>query len=354
MNATTSLSDIKFTLVLGGGGLKGLAHVGALTVLEELNAHPLEVVGSSIGSLVGACWCAGNDAADLRQLALQLTKRDLFRVAHRDMALRRMLSPALYRQEPLMRLITGLFGDMTFDDLERPLIVNTVDLNTGQQVFWGSNGLTHVRVADAVYASCALPGYLPPIEIEGRYYVDGAAVQNLPVGFARLHRRDLVLAIDVGASTVLRSEVHRQGFAAVYARSIEIAIDTMRSHTLSTWTTPPLVLLRPTVEHIGLFSFRHNKELIEEGYRCAQEGLQDASQLPPPGASGVYPRRRVRVRVDRDRCIGCGACIVHAPPGTLALDAQGKAQVLQEEQIWSPVDGMYVHQCPTAAIIARS
>src|SRR3989449_363476 len=94
------------------------------------------------------------------------------------MAFKRMRSPALFRREPLEQLIHRLVGDRTFEDLERPLVVNTVDIDSAMQVFWGLPGLEEVRVADAVFASCALPGYLPPHEIHGRYYVDGATVDN--------------------------------------------------------------------------------------------------------------------------------------------------------------------------------
>jgi NTE family protein len=81
-------------------------------------------------------------------------------------------------------LLNGLVADLTFRDLPRQLLVNTVDLNSGAQVLWGLPGLDDVRVADAVFASCALPGILPPRLIRGRYYVDGAVVENLPLRIA--------------------------------------------------------------------------------------------------------------------------------------------------------------------------
>src|SRR5690606_35504428 len=108
----------------------------------------------------------------------------IFQVAHVDMALKRMRSPAVYRREPLDALIASLVGTRTFGDLARPLLINTVELNSGMQVFWGLPGLREARVADAVFASCALPGIFPPREIDGRWYVDGAVVENMPVQVA--------------------------------------------------------------------------------------------------------------------------------------------------------------------------
>src|SRR5262245_53378373 len=142
------------SLVLGGGGLKGLAHVGALRALEERGLVPDVVVGCSIGAMIGAAWATGMTVAEMEDRSLAIKRADVFRVAHLDMALKRMLSPAVYRRDPLEQLIFSLVGDRTFADLPRRLVVNTVDLNTGQQMLWGLPGLTSARVADAVFASC--------------------------------------------------------------------------------------------------------------------------------------------------------------------------------------------------------
>src|SRR3990172_419298 len=201
-------SDTRFTLVLGGGGMKGLAHIGVLQALTERGLVPTHIVGSSVGALVGAAWSAGRSVAELREIAVNLRRRDIFVVAHADMAFKRMRSPPLFRREPLDALLQRIVGDITFQALRPPLVVNTVDINSGMQVFWGLEGLEEARVRDAVFASCALPGYLPPREIRGRFYVDGATVDNLPVGTARVLGPDLILAVDVSASNAFRSEEH--------------------------------------------------------------------------------------------------------------------------------------------------
>src|SRR5262249_5974245 len=151
------------------------------------------------------------------EIAIKLRRRDIFVVAHADMAFKRMRSPALFRREPLDELLKSLVGDITFRELPRPLIVSTVDINSGMQVFWGLKGLEDVRVADAVYASCARPGSLPPREIRGRYYVDGATVDNLPVATAATAGVDVIVAVDVSASSAFRADTQEEGFAAVFA-----------------------------------------------------------------------------------------------------------------------------------------
>jgi len=346
-------SDTRFTLVLGGGGMKGLAHIGVIQALTERGLVPTRIVGSSVGALVGAAWSAGRSIAELRDIAVNLRRRDVFAVAHTDMAFKRMRSPALFRREPLDALLHGLVGDVTFQELQQPLVVNTVDINSGMQVFWGLEGLEEVPVKDAVFASCALPGYLPPREIRGRFYVDGATVDNLPIGTARILGADLVLAVDVSASNAFREDVQEEGFAAVFARATEIAMQALLELRLREWGAPPIYYMHPRVEHISPFSFEHLRELVEEGYRAMVAALDHPEEWPATGDPGVYPRRPVTVRVQRERCIGCGACLVQAPPGMFVLDAQGKAVVTRPDQEWSPIDGEFIRHCPTFAISAR-
>ncbi len=345
--------NTSFVLVLGGGGMKGLAHVGVLRALAERGLRPSCIVGSSVGALIGAAWSAGRDLAALRKTAVALRRKDLFVVAHADMAFKRMRSPALFRREPFHTLITRLLEDVTFAELDPPVVINSVDVNSGMQVFWGLDGLDDLPVADAVLASCALPGYLPPHEIRGRYYVDGATVENLPVSISRTLGAELVLAVDVSASTALRADVQEEGFTAVYARATEIAMQTGLELRLRQWRTPPLHYVHPRVEHVGLFSFDRLREVVDEGYRATLEALDRPAEWPARGSEGVYPRRWVEVRVQRDRCIGCGACLAFAPPGMFVLDADGKAVVTRAEQEWGPVDGSFIRHCPTYAIGAR-
>jgi len=346
-------SDTRFILVLGGGGMKGLAHIGVLQALTERGLLPTHIVGTSVGALVGAAWSAGHSVAELREIAIALRRKDIFAVAHADMAFKRMRSPALFRREPLDTLLARLVGDITFQQLDHPLVVNTVDVNSGMQVFWGLEGLDEIPVREAVFASCARPGFLPPREIRGRFYVDGATNDNLPVGTALVLGADVVLAVDVSASNAFRADVQDEGFASVFARATEIAMQSLLEWRLRAWTTPPIYYVHPRVEHISPFSFDHLRELVEEGYRATAAALDHPDEWPRPGDAGVYPKRGVIVRVQRERCIGCGACLLQAPPGMFVLDAQGKAVVTRPEHEWSPVDGEFIRHCPTYAISAR-
>ncbi|PYP09450.1 MAG: hypothetical protein DMD59_08760 [Gemmatimonadetes bacterium] len=108
--------DTPFTLVLGGGGMKGLAHVGVIQAFLERGHRPTRIIGSSVGALVGAAWAGGMGIAKLREIALSLKRKEVFAVAHADMAFKRMRSPALFRRDPLEPLLRGRRRR-----LERPL-----------------------------------------------------------------------------------------------------------------------------------------------------------------------------------------------------------------------------------------
>jgi predicted acylesterase/phospholipase RssA/ferredoxin len=279
-------------------------------------------------------------------------RRDVFQVARADVAFRRLLAPALYRREPLEALIASLVGNVTFNDLQRRVLINTVDLHSGMQVMWGLPGLRAARVADTVAASCALPGIFPPREINGRAYVDGAVVENLPVRMAASLGQGPILAINVAATSVLRSQIETQGFAATYIRGLEIVMQTQIEAQLRDWKGPPLVLVQPKVEHISMFAFDKTEELIESGYRATANTLDQLGTRLTGIGRGMHPTRRLRVLVDEERCVGCGSCVVQAPQ-VFRLDSRGKAEVLTPIQSWSPIDGAYVLNCPTYAISVR-
>jgi len=157
----------------------------------------------------------------------------------------------------------------------------------------------------------------------------------------------------VSASNALRADTQDEGFASVFARAAEIAMQTILELRLREWTTPPIYYIHPRVEHISAFDFDHLREVVEEGYRATVAALDQPEEWPGSSDTGVHPRRPVSVRVQRERCIGCGACLVQAPPGMFVLDAEGKAVVTRPDQEWSPIDGEFIRHCPTYAISAR-
>jgi NTE family protein len=225
-----------------------------------------------------------------------------------------------------------------------------VDLERGVPVVWGAQGLQDVSVRDAVYASCALPGFFPPGKVDGRFCIDGGVIDNLPVGIASL-AADLVIAVDVGSNELRAvNDVSALGFANIYMRAATTMMHALQQYPLTNWNGPPMVLIRPRCDEDWL-SFTNIANTITEGYRAARKALEDIDAFyDQPG--GVYPRRRFELSVDREKCIGCGLCVSLAP-NLMGLDNQGKAYPRTRTADWSPADGDFVRYCPTHAIIAR-
>ena len=341
----------RLALVLGGGGLKGFAHIGVLRALEERGIRPSLYAGTSIGALMAAAYVGGHGLEAMEARARGLRRRDLFRINHMGMILERMRSPSLYLEEPLRALCTDVIPEGTFDDLPLPLLVNTVDVERGTQLVWGLPGLRDVSVVDAVYASCALPGFFPPGIVDGRICIDGGTVDNMPVQVAALGA-DAVIAVDVGNSDLTPdTDIHTRGFASIYMRAASAMMHALQQVPLERWAGPPMLLIRPRVSHHGWFTFENAGQMIDAGYAAAVAALdQLGDELTRAG--GVYPRRQVELSVDRERCIGCTTCVALAPR-LMAMDATGKAYPTISRVEWSPADGDFVLHCPTGAIEAR-
>ncbi len=341
----------RVALVLGGGGLKGFAHIGVLRALEERGIRPAVIAGTSIGALIGAAYVRGLSIEQMELRALSLRKPDLFRVDHMGMMMRRMLARALYLEQPLQDIVDSLAPEGTFRDLPIRLLVNTVDLERGNQVTWGLPGLQDVRVTDAVYASCALPGFFPPRTIAGRTCVDGGVMENTPAMVAS-RDVDAVIAVDVGSTSLTAARrIRDKGFAAIFMRSAQVMMRSLQQMQLASWSGPPLLLVRPPVWKYSWFSFAHTRTMIDAGYTAACEVLDNVGDTLY-ATGGVYPRRHVVVAVDRARCTGCGVCATLAPD-VMRMDG-GKATPMDGPLEWSRADGAFVTECPVQAITVET
>ena len=340
----------KIALVLGGGGLKGFAHIGVFRALQEMGIEPTVVAGTSIGALIGAAYARGMPVDEMADRARALKRRDLFRLNRMGMLLERQHSPAIYLEEPLRNVVKSVATEERFDQLKRTLLVNTVDIRRGSQVVWGLPGLRHVSVADAVYASCALPGFYPPGHIDNRLCVDGGVIDNLPVTVAS-RGMDAVIAVDTGSGELEpESDMETAGFASIYTRAASTMMHALQLAPFGAWTRPPMILIRPKVNHIGWFSFSNTDELLEAGHTAAIEACKHYEECISWGI-GVFPRHPMQITVDRAKCIGCTLCTSMAPD-LMAMDSQHKAYPLQPVVDWSPADRDFVHHCPTYAIKA--
>ena len=263
----------RIALALGSGGLKGMAHVGVLRALEEAEIRPTFYAGSSAGALVAAAAAHGIALAEMVSLAERLRRRSLFRIDLLGLLRHGLRTPALYRSAPLRALCDELFGETTFRQLRTPLVVSSVDVGTSAPLWWGMEGLSDVRVADAVYASCAMPGLLPPGLVSGRICMDGGVLDPMALR-AVAPLADLVIAVVLDSNPAPALGTARMSAAPTlwwHAHTM-VARDLSR-HMLAGWDGPPLLLVRPELRNVHPLRGADPEWLVDAGYEAARAAL---------------------------------------------------------------------------------
>lgn len=272
----------KVILVMGGGGMKGLAHVGAIRALEEAGVRPAELVGTSIGALVGAVAAAGASWGDLVRRATGIRKQDIVTINRWVLLFNGIRQRSVFRGDTFQDFIREQLPVERFEDLAIPLGVNAVDLETGAMEWFGAGGRLDVPLADAVYASCALPLFYPPALIDGKHYVDGGVRAALAVERARERGADLIVAVDVAAGPEKDAlDTVGRGLVAIHHRVFDIMTHARRRRVLEEWDGPPLLYVRPSLDGYSTFDFTATDYFLEEGHRATREVLAEAGMAPP-------------------------------------------------------------------------
>lgn len=261
-------------LVLGGGGLKGLAHIGAWRALGEAGVGLAGVVGTSIGALVGALVAAGTDWKDMRALARALRHEDIVRVNRRAVLFNGIRQVSVFRGDTLRDYCARVLPEEGWDALRIPLLINAVDLSTGRTEWFGPGARMDVSLVEAVYASAALPVFYPPALVGTQALVDGGAEH--PLGLTRAAETGAtgLIGIDVGAGETGDTEaILRQGMLAVHQRIFAIMTYRRRRDLVDRWSGVPLLYVRPRLDGFGTFDFDRIDYFVEEGYRATSQAL---------------------------------------------------------------------------------
>jgi NTE family protein len=305
-------------LVLGGGGARGLAHIGVLQVLEQASILPAYFSGTSIGGLIGALSASGITASDILRIARG------FRLPNRVLPGRFLVWNEIFASA-LPRLT-----DRTFESLERPLVVSAVDLVTGEEVALHSGPLV-----PAVRATWSVPGLFVPEACGERRLVDGGVTNVLPVDLAWSWEPDVVVAVNILASprqcSILNSRFARIASILghlvpnplsarlaydVAMRAVEIALDRQRAMAIA--MMGPEVLIDVDLGDVAIDEFGRLDEIVEIGRHAACAALATieaavAARGRGPSRSGQQFARhvdpvchmsislgRARAHVDRD------------------------------------------------------
>lgn len=249
----------KLSLVLGSGGLRGMAHIGVLKVLEEENVPIHSIVGCSIGSLIGALYASGYSAKRLKRMTNHLRKREWL-----DFVMPRM---GLFAGKKILTVMEMMTRQCNIEETKIPLYIVATDLIAGKEVIWRSGS-----IAEAVRASCAVPGIFAPFAKDGRLYADGALVNPTPVDVARKMGADIVVGVDLAHGT---SCVKIKNIFDVVLRSIDVVEQQIGRDKYKEAD----LMLCPAVGHISPSDFDKISECIRIGEETARVHIPEIRRL---------------------------------------------------------------------------
>jgi NTE family protein len=259
-------------LVLGGGGLKGLAHLGVWRALRESGFAPAGIVGTSIGALVGANIAAGRDVEEMEAEARSLQRSDIAKLQRRALWLNGLRASSVYLGEPLRDYLARVLPPRGWESLHTRFQTNAVELGSGRMEWFGIGARTDVPLLDAVYASTALPIFYPPVRLAGGVYVDGGVVDALPILRAAELGATGIVAVDVGAGEKARAEkILEAGMIGVHERVFSLMAGRRRRDTVASWEKPPLLYIRPKLDGYGGFDFERIGEFLELGRAAGRD-----------------------------------------------------------------------------------
>ena len=267
----------KLGLALSGGGARGLAHIGVLKVLKEVNIQVDYLAGTSMGGVIAAAYASGMTVEEIKAIADEYSDtRTLMHLADPTIPRR-----GLFKGEQLEAFFRRHIRNYNFKNLRIPLTLVAVDLNSGQEVH-----LNKGEVASAIRATVSVPGLLAPVERDGQRLVDGGLLNNVPVDVARDMGADVVVAVDVSTRNEntsywrLLSEkrwISRTvgGLIAVLGDSLELLIRQQSLNKLR--KSPPDFLLAPQIppDVTVISGYDRVDDLIRLGEEAARPLIDD-------------------------------------------------------------------------------
>ncbi|MGD9487058.1 MAG: patatin-like phospholipase family protein [Calditrichaceae bacterium] len=298
---------IKIGLVLGGGGARGLAHIGILKVLQDRGIPIDIIVGTSMGAIVGATYAQTPDASFVKEKFAKFIKGDKFRslddnffrqqpgyepedILHqvsREIKRRLIINIAAHRvslmkAERLEIALDALVADELIENTKIPFACAALDLKSGKDIVFKSG-----KIRKAIQASSAIPGFLPPVEYNGYLLVDGSVSANFPIDAARELGADIVIALDVSLSTYADN-----GFDNVIDIIIRSNMAASRKINELTLKEADLVI-SPKIGNITWSAFEQIDHLIAQGIVEAEKRLPEIIDLVH-SKQGIWTKSKAR------------------------------------------------------------
>jgi len=243
-------------VALGGGFARGIAHIGVLKVLEQEGIPVRVITGTSVGALIGACYCSGLTPAEMEDVARNTRFTSFARWT--------LSRCGFASNDRMIAYLTRTLKCKTFEDLRIPLGVTATNFNTGEGVVFHSGSMI-----DPVRASCAYPGMFLPVEIRGRYFIDGMLSHPVPTRPAREMGADRVLAVHL-KGTWANGGPPRHLFEVI-GQSFAIAQDAMSS----LWREAADLVIEPDVAGFGYDDFKRADDLVRAGEVAMRAALPE-------------------------------------------------------------------------------
>lgn len=253
-----TFKNVKVALVLGGGGVKGLAHLGVIEELERAGIKPDLIVGCSAGAIVGALYADSLDIKIAKKSLMEQNRSTLFDITLANLPF------ALSRGLALQTFLDAHLKSKDFSELKIPFVAVTTSLEFGEEVVFAQG-----PVIPAVRASSAFPGVFFPIKIEGHYYSDGGIVDPVPVKIARQLGAQYIIAVDLAGDLTKTAPSNLLGVAK---RSLEISY--RRLSILSAKKAD--YTIRVPLGEVGTFDDGYNQAIYQIGKSIA---IHDAKEI---------------------------------------------------------------------------
>ena len=258
--------EIKVGVALGGGGARGLAHIGVLKAFEEGDVPVGALAGTSVGALIGSLYAAGITTTQMEQMTQEIGWSSLTNYSRFSLIRLVFLEQRLSTKNMEVYLRKQM-GDTRFDQLKIPFACVATDLQTGERVNFREGS-----VALAARASATIPGMFEPVEFRHRYLVDGGLVSNLPTDLLTLMGSDIIVAVDVTAdlANMQPKSVLAVLNQAIYIQSERLAQDEM---------TRAQVVIRPQMGDIGAMDLSRSEECIDSGILAGRQAVPQIKRL---------------------------------------------------------------------------
>lgn len=252
-------------VALGGGGVRGVAHILVLELLDELRLRPSVISGTSIGAIVGALYASGMSGKAIHDIVTEYFATDgepLRKVIKKRVEMLRWVGPSMrlgrgggLRPGNFLRHLLEAIAKERFEDLDIPLLVVAADFWAGEQVVFESGALL-----PAIRSTIAVPGVFAPVSVDGRVLVDGGLLNQVPYDLLR-DRCDVTIAVDVCSSRDSDDSALPGVLEALLG-----AFDIMQSAALTAKmaASPPDIYVRPNVGNISFLDFAKAAEVFEQ------------------------------------------------------------------------------------------